>query len=107
MSLRKLCLFTLVAAIATFGAMGELTVQIREYEVPTLKSRPHDPAFAPDGSLWYTGQGVNKLGRLDPKTGEVKEYQLKTPQLRPAWLGGRQRRRYLVHRNFRRLRWQT
>jgi streptogramin lyase len=73
MSLRKLCLFMLVAAIAAFAAVGRLSVQIREYEVPTPKSRPHDPALAPDGSLWYTGQGANKLGRLDPKTGEFKE----------------------------------
>src|ERR1035438_6292582 len=49
-----------------------LNVQIQEYDVPTPKSRPHDPALAPDGSLWYTGQGANKLGRLDPKTGEFK-----------------------------------
>jgi len=26
-----------------------LNVQIREYDVPTPKSRPHDPAVAPDG----------------------------------------------------------
>jgi virginiamycin B lyase len=30
----------------------------------------------PDGSLWFTEQMVNKLGRLDPKTGEFKEYPL-------------------------------
>ena len=39
--------------------------------MPTPKSRPHDPALAPDGSLWYTGQLANKLGRLDPKTGQL------------------------------------
>jgi hypothetical protein len=43
------------------------------------KVAPHDPALAPDGSLRYTGQGANKLGRLDPKTGEFKEYPLKPP----------------------------
>jgi len=41
---------------------------------------------APDGSLWYTGQGANKLGRLDPKTGEFKEYPLKTPNSGPHGL---------------------
>ena len=107
MSLRKLCLFTLVAAIAAFAAVNTLSVQIREYEVPTPKSRPHDPALAPDGSLWYTGQGANKLGRLDPKTGEFKEYPLKTPNSGPHGLGRRQRRKHLVHRNFRRLRGQA
>jgi virginiamycin B lyase len=86
MSLRKLCLFMLVAAIAAFAAVGTLSVQIREYEVPTPKSRPHDPALAPDGSLWYTGQGANKLGRLDAKTGEFKEYPLKTPRSGPHGL---------------------
>ena len=86
MSLRKLCLFTVVAAIAAFAAVNTLNVQIREYEVPTPKSRPHDPALAPDGSLWYTGQGANKLGRLDPKTGEFKEYPLKTPRSGPHGL---------------------
>jgi virginiamycin B lyase len=32
---------------------------------------PHDVAPAPDGSIWYTGQGAGVLGRLDPKTGIV------------------------------------
>ena len=86
MSLRSLCFFTLGAALATYAAVGTLSVQIKEYEVPTPKSRPHDPALAPDGSLWYTGQGANKLGRLDPKTGEFKEYPLKTPGSGPHGL---------------------
>ena len=28
------------------------------------------------GVIWYTGQFANKLGRLDPKTGAIKEYRL-------------------------------
>lgn len=79
MYLRKLFLFTLAATLASATAVGTLNVQIQEFDVPTPKSRPHDPALAPDGSLWYTGQGANKLGRLDPRTGEFKEYPLKTP----------------------------
>jgi virginiamycin B lyase len=86
MSLRKLYSFVLVAAVAGFAMVGTLNVQINEYEVPTVRSRPHDPALAPDGSLWYTGQGANKLGRLDPKTGMFKEYPLKTPGSGPHGL---------------------
>jgi virginiamycin B lyase len=86
MYLSNLCLFTLAAALAASPAVGTLNVQITEYEVPTPKSRPHDPALAPDRSLWYTGQGANKLGRLDPKTGEFKEYPLKTPNSGPHGL---------------------
>jgi len=61
-------------------------VTIREYDVPTPNSRPHDPAVAPDGALWYMGQLANKLGRLDPKSGEIKEYPLKTPGSGPHGL---------------------
>ena len=46
MSLHKLCLFTLAATLAGSTTVGMLNVQIREYEVPTPKSRPHDPALA-------------------------------------------------------------
>ncbi len=67
-----------LAASQSSAPVDELRVTIKEYEVPTPKSRPHDPALAPDGSLWYTGQLANKLGRLDPKTGEIKEYPLRT-----------------------------
>jgi virginiamycin B lyase len=83
---RKLSFFTLVATIAVFAAVGTLSVPIKEYELPTPKSRPHDPAVAPDGSLWYTAQGANKLGRLDPQTGQFKEYPLKAPGSGPHGL---------------------
>jgi virginiamycin B lyase len=86
MSFRKLCLFAQSAWVAALAAVGTLNVQIKEYDVPTANSRPHDPAFAPDGPLWYTGQGANKVGRLDPKTGEFKEYPLKTPDSGPHGL---------------------
>jgi len=86
MYLRQLCLFGLAAVLISSATVENLNVKIHEYEVPTAKSRPHDPAVAPDGSLWYTGQGANKLGRLDPKTGEFKEYPLKTPNSGPHGL---------------------
>ena len=56
---------------------GPAKVTIREWKVPTPGSRPHDPMAARDGSLWYTGQFSNKLGRLDPKTGRFTEFPLK------------------------------
>src|SRR6266542_4336729 len=86
MSLRNLYSFILAATVAGFATVGTLNVQIKEYEVPTPQSRPHDPALAPDGSLWYTGQAANKLGRLDPQSGQFKEYPLKTPDSGPHGL---------------------
>jgi hypothetical protein len=31
-------------------------IAVKEWEVPTSNSHPHDPAVAPDGALWYTGK---------------------------------------------------
>jgi len=57
---------------------ADLKVTIREWPVPTKGAHPHDPAVGPDGSLWFTEQMVNKIGRLNPSTGEFKEYPLAT-----------------------------
>jgi hypothetical protein len=70
MSLRKLYSFVLVLTVAGFATVGTLNVQIKEYEVLTPRSRQHDPALAPDGSLWYTGlalvshESANARGRV-------------------------------------------
>jgi virginiamycin B lyase len=53
---------------------GAVQVAFKEWKVPTPGSRPHDPLAAPDGSIWYTGQMANVLGRLDPATGRFTEY---------------------------------
>ena len=55
---------------------GNANATIREWPLPTPGSRPHDPLAAADGSIWYTGQFASVLGRLDPKTGAIKEYRL-------------------------------
>jgi len=65
---------------------GSAEVSIKEWQVPTPGSRPHDPLATRDGSLWYTGQMANVLGRLDPKTGQFKEYPLKTAHSGPHGL---------------------
>jgi virginiamycin B lyase len=65
---------------------GPVEVSIKEWPVPTLGSRPHDPMGAADGSIWYAGQTANVLGRLDPKTGQFKEYKMKSPHTGPHGL---------------------
>jgi streptogramin lyase len=40
--------------------------------------RPHYPRASKDGAIWWTGQLSNKLGRIDPKTGAIREYTLKS-----------------------------
>jgi len=85
MCFRKLSLF-LSVALAAVALASSGKVNIREWNVPTPNSRPHDPALAPDGSLWFTEQMANKLGRLDPTTGQIKEFALKTPDSGPHGL---------------------
>jgi virginiamycin B lyase len=53
---------------------GPVRIKFDVWDVPTPGSRPHDPLAMPDGTLWWSGQFANRLGRLDPKTGEMKEY---------------------------------
>ncbi len=65
---------------------GPVQANIRMWDVPTQGSRPHDPLAARDGSIWWTGQLANKLGRVDPKTGAIREYTLKSPFTGPHGL---------------------
>jgi virginiamycin B lyase len=74
-----LCVLILILTLGSplFAVVG--LVQIEEWEVLTPNSFPHDPAVAPDGSLWFTGMYSNTLGRVDPKTGKMREYPLNIP----------------------------
>jgi streptogramin lyase len=83
---RKIPLAVLALVLLLFSlAAAQHKVVIRQWDVPTPNSRPHDPEVAPDGSLWYTGQLANKLGRLDPKTGSIHEFPLKTAESGLPW----------------------
>ena len=60
----------------TADQVSELKASIRQWDVPSKGGHPQDPVIGLDGSLWFTEQAANKIGRLNPKTGEVKEYAL-------------------------------
>src|SRR6266705_1812319 len=65
---------------------GPTKGSMKSGQASTPGSRPHDPLAARDGSLWYTGQVDDVLGRVDPKTSKVKEYPLKTATSGPHGL---------------------
>jgi virginiamycin B lyase len=65
---------------------GPAQAIIKIWPVPTQGSRPHDPLATKDGAIWWTAQLANKLGRLDPKTGAMREYTLKTAHSAPHGL---------------------
>jgi virginiamycin B lyase len=55
---------------------GNASISFKEWTVPTLGQRSRDPVQAPDGSIWWAGQWGNLIGRIDPKSGDMKEYAL-------------------------------
>lgn len=60
---------------------ADTKVVITEYELPRSGSMPHDVAVDRDGRVWYTDFWGPEIGRLDPQSGEVKEWTL--PELKP------------------------
>ncbi|MGA8901421.1 virginiamycin B lyase family protein [Bradyrhizobium sp.] len=65
---------------------GPVKVDFKMWDVPTQGARPHDPLAARDGSVWWAAQLANKLGRVDPSTGAIREYTLKSPFTGPHGL---------------------
>jgi virginiamycin B lyase len=55
---------------------GKAKLTFTEWQVPTLGQRSRDPIEAEDGTLWWAGQWGNLIGKINPTTGEMKEYPL-------------------------------
>ena len=55
---------------------GAETVKVTEFVAPTLGQRVRDPLEARDGAIWWTGMFASLVGRMDPQTGEMREYRL-------------------------------
>src|SRR5207249_1628402 len=51
------------------------TLEIREYVLPDSASRPRRVAITSDDTVWYADFSRGYLGRLDPSTGKVTEWQ--------------------------------
>ena len=56
-------------------------VVITSYDLPRKSMQPHDAVRGPGGYVWISDFGGNSLTRLDPRTGEIKEFPY--PALRP------------------------
>src|SRR5580658_1712811 len=61
---------------AKTAEVAELKATIHEWNVPTNDAKPYATLATPDGSIWFTEEAANKIGCLNPKTGEFKEYPL-------------------------------
>jgi virginiamycin B lyase len=84
-----LCALVIVpVALLTAGPAitDSVDVKFDQWMTPSTPAYPHDPAVAPDGSVWYTGQRANVVGRFDPATQQFKEFELPTPKSGPHGL---------------------
>jgi streptogramin lyase len=61
-------------------------VIVTEYTLPRAGALPHDALVDPEGAVWYCDHGDAVIGRLDPKTGQVEEFN--TPMLKPGFPTG-------------------
>jgi virginiamycin B lyase len=52
-----------------------------QYDLPQQTRQPHDVIVDSQGLAWYASFGEQILGKLDPKTGKVTEYEV--PLLKP------------------------
>jgi streptogramin lyase len=52
-----------------------------EYDLPQRSRQPHDVIVDSEGTAWYASFGEQILGKLDPKTGRITEYNI--PLLKP------------------------
>lgn len=55
---------------------GNTKITFKQWQVPTLGQRSRDPIEAKDGTIWWAGQWGNLIGKINPKTDEMKEYPL-------------------------------
>jgi len=51
------------------------------YDLPRPDAAPHDEVFDADGNVWYSDFTTQYIGKLNPKTGEVTDYEV--PLRRP------------------------
>jgi virginiamycin B lyase len=68
---------------------GEDTkVIITEYDLPRVDAQPHDAVSDAQGMVWYSDFAEGIVGRLNPRTGEIKEWN--NPVDQPGIPGGYQ-----------------
>jgi virginiamycin B lyase len=79
---------TISLALALSAAAGPLAVaqtsraasapEMKLWRTPWEGARPRDPFADQKGHVWFVGQEGNFVGRLDPKTGEFKRYEVES-----------------------------
>jgi virginiamycin B lyase len=84
--LAALLIVPVASLVASPAITDQIDVKFDQWMTPSKPAYPHDPTVAPDGSIWYTGQRANVVGRFDPATEQFKEFTLPTPNSGPHGL---------------------
>jgi virginiamycin B lyase len=50
------------------------SMEVTEYKLPLPGSTVRRLDIAPDGRIWFVNSSLGRIGRLDPTTGEIKEW---------------------------------
>ena len=61
-------------------------VIVTEYDLPRKVIEPHDVMLDSDGMIWYSSFGEQAVGRMDPQTGKLSEFNI--PIQKPGWPTG-------------------
>ncbi len=69
---------SLLALALTLLAAAPLRAQLIPSQEWPIEwgGRPRDPYVAPDGNVYFAGQAGNYVGRLDPRSGRTRRYEL-------------------------------
>lgn len=55
---------------------AQVTIDIKEWEVPWADTRPRDPFVDGKGRVWFVGQVGNYIAYLDPAAGQFRKYEI-------------------------------
>jgi streptogramin lyase len=81
---RRLLLVLIVLLSAARGVAGQaLAVTFTEFPLSTAVSEPEGIATGPDGALWFTEAGTNKIGRITA-AGVITEFPVPTAGSSPT-----------------------
>lgn len=65
---------------------ADTRVVVIEYDLPRPDVEPHDAVMDAEGMVWYSDYAEPVVGRLNPRTGEVREW--RDPLAKPGYNGG-------------------
>jgi virginiamycin B lyase len=51
-----------------------LNIKYMAFDIPTYHAMPHTAVPDGKGTVWFTEYGANKIGRLNPKSGQMEEF---------------------------------